>query len=404
MTQPMGPATERLHLIDSLRAVALFGVIVMNIMAMVMGFVGADVAATAKPWDMAAGLFDLVLLQGKARSTFALLFGVGFGILMARAAARGDGFTGFYMRRMTALLALGVFNLLFLFWGDILIVYALLGMVLLLFRGWSQRGLLTLGLILVIVPPLLLGLFEAITGAPAPNLAGLPAGQADAVMTATTPIYRDGSYLEVMAANVRYYVNHHLNDTAYAVVYDIGVLGLFLLGLWTARAGVLSDVERWRPVLRRIVWVCLPLGLALSIAQATRRMGIPLDGAGYAFVSASYVGLPVMAFGYIAALSLLLTRAGKGLQPLLAPMGRMALTGYLASNLIGGFVWYGWGLGLIGQWNVGAINLLAIALSIGLCLFSALWLRRFRFGPVEWLWRSVSYGRLQPLRRESPQD
>lgn len=403
MTQLMGPATERLHLIDSLRSIALFGVIVMNVMAMVMGFVGAEVAAAAKPWDMAAALFDLVLLQGKARSTFALLFGVGFGILMARAAARGDGFTGFYMRRMTALLALGVFNLLFLYWGDILIVYALLGMVLLLFRSWSQRGLLTLGLVLVIAPPLLLGLFEAITGAPAPNLAGLPAGQADAVMTAAAPIYRDGTYLDVMAANVSYYVNHHLNDTAYAVVYEIGVLGLFLLGMWTARAGVLSDVERWRPVLRRIVWVCIPLGLVLSIAQATRRMGIPLDGAAYAFVSASYVGLPVMAFGYIAALSLLLTRAGKGLQPVLAPMGRMALTGYLASNLIGGFVWYGWGLGLIGRWNVGAINLLAIAIFIGLCLFSALWLRAFRFGPVEWLWRSVSYARLQPLRRVPPQ-
>jgi uncharacterized protein len=87
-------------------------------------------------------------------------------------------------------------------------------------------------------------------------------------------------------------------------------------------------------------------------------------------------------------------------------MGRKALTGYLASNLIGGAVWYGWGLGLMGVWNGAAMNLFALALFAGLCLFSAAWMRLFRFGPAEWVWRSLTYGSLQPLlrRRARPAD
>lgn len=76
----------------------------------------------------------------------------------------------------------------------------------------------------------------------------------------------------------------------------------------------------------------------------------------------------------------------------------MALTGYLGSNLIGSFVWYGWGLGLMGVWSGAAMNLFAFAVFAGLAVFSALWLAVFRFGPVEWVWRCISYGRLQPTR------
>ncbi|WP_395943353.1 DUF418 domain-containing protein [Brevundimonas sp.] len=398
MSEATTPAA-RVQVIDTLRALALYGVITMNLMAMVMGLIGAEIVPKAGPIDYVFATFDLVLLQGKARSTFALLFGVGFGMLMVRAAQRGQAFTGFYLRRMSALLLFGLINLAVLFWGDILILYALLGMVLLLFRGWSNRAILAAGLILVIGPPLALGLFEAATGAPAPNLAGLTPEQAEGVMSASAPIYRAGDGLAYVRANLAYYVDHHLTDTAYAFVYELGVLGLFLLGLWTARTGVLAGVEAWRPFLRRVAWICLPVGLVLSALHASRRMGIDVEGAAYALVSAAYVGLPIMAFGYVAILALLLTRGGRFLQPLLSPMGRMALSGYLASNAIGSFVWYGWGLGLMGRTNVTGMNLFALAVFGSLCVFSAVWLSVFRFGPVEWLWRCLSYARWQPLLR-----
>ena len=179
----------------------MFGVITMNLVAMVAGLIGEEIFARAQPVDLAFAAFDLVFLQGKARSTFALLFGVGFGILMSRAAARGDGFVGFYMRRMTALLAIGLLNLAFLFWGDILILYALLGMVLLAFRGLGNRAVLSLGLLLVIVPPLVAGALELATGGPLPNLAGLSQTEVGQLMPASAPAYRGDAFGAYVQAN-----------------------------------------------------------------------------------------------------------------------------------------------------------------------------------------------------------
>ncbi|GAA0624774.1 DUF418 domain-containing protein [Brevundimonas kwangchunensis] len=401
----MVPVAERLVLLDTLRAIALFGVIVMNITAMVMIFKAPAVLAAAGPVDLGIGLFDLVFLQGKARSAFAFLFGVGFGILMQRAQARGAGFGAFYLRRMLILLGIGAANLAFLYWGDILIVYALLGMVLLLFRNASQRLLLALGLALILAPPLFAGMIEAVTGAPLPSLAGMTPGQVEAGYGALAPAYLSGDYMDFICANLRYYLLHNVGETGPVIVYDLGVLGLFMLGVWAARRGLFEDIERHRPVLRRLVWIALPLGLLLSAVHATRRLGLPVDGVVYGVVSAAYMGLPIMAFGYLAALTLYINRKGQWLTRLLAPMGRMALTGYLASNAIGSFVWYAWGLGRINDvaWLTTLVmNGLAIAVFVGLCVFSAVWLRVFRFGPAEWVWRSLTYGQPQPMRRAAP--
>ncbi|BAK65431.1 hypothetical protein SLG_07560 [Sphingobium sp. SYK-6] len=393
------PAADRVHLLDALRAIALFGVILFNITGMVGAWAGSEVLSKATPLDLGFIAFDLILIQGKARACFALLFGVGFGLMMDRAAASGRRFVPFHLRRMTVLLLIGCCNLAFLFFGDILILYALIGMLLLAFRGLSNRALLVSGLVLLLVPPVAIGLGEAVTGAPLPNLAGLDPAQAETWMATLAPAYRSPHYLDFVAANLRYYLMRDGVETADAIMYDLSVLGLFVIGLWTARCRVLFDVEHWRPFLRRVAWWTLPIGLVFSLVFATRRMGIEATGVLHGLVTASYAGLAFMAFGYVALLALFLTGKGEGLQRALAPAGRMALTGYLASNAIGGFVWYGWGLGQLGKWNGAAINLLGCAIFAALWLFSALWMRAFRFGPAEWIWRSLSYGKAQPLLR-----
>ncbi|RYY23776.1 MAG: DUF418 domain-containing protein [Sphingomonadales bacterium] len=395
----MAPNSDRLHLIDALRAIALFGVITFNFTAMVMAFAGGEIMSRATSVDMGFATFDLVLIQGKARACFALLFGLGFGILMERAAAKGQGFTAFYLRRMLVLLGIGLLNLAFLFWGDILILYAVLGMGMLLFRNASDRALLWMGFALILVPPLVSGAIEGVTGVPIPNFAGLSPAAVDTVMYDTAPIYRGDDYWAYVAQNLRYYLDHYRTETGYVAMYDTSVLGLFMLGFWVARQRIAADVAAWRPVLIKLVWWCLPIGLVLSVIHATRRMGIPFEGWGYAGVTAAYAGLAIAAIGYIALFCLLIGGSGRWLQKPLAPMGRMALTGYLASNAIGSFVWYGWGLGLLGKWSMTAVNLLALAVFVGLCVFSALWLSIFRFGPAEWVWRSLTYGSLQPLLR-----
>ena len=391
MSETTGPA--RLPVIDSLRALALWGVITMNIMAMVMALDAAAVIEKAAPLDYAVAAFDLILIQGKARSVFAFLFGVGFGLLMSRT---GPGFVGFYLRRMSVLLTLGVINLVFLFWGDILILYALLGMVLILFRRWSDKAILWLGLTLILVPPLVAGIIEVVTGAPIRGLSGLTPGEGWALIEARAPIYADGSYLQFMASNLRYYADHHLHDTADVLTYDLGVMGLFLLGLWTARKGVFADIPTWRPVLKRIALFSLPVGFVLSAIHGSGRMGIEAGPVFSTVVTAAYVGLPIMAMGYAAMFTLWLSGGGRWLQRALTPMGRMALTGYLASNLIGGFVWYGWGLGLMGQINVAGMGAIAFGVFLTLCIFSAIWLKVFRQGPAEAVWRRLSGRRTRP--------
>ena len=394
----MAPVSERIDIIDSLRAAALCGVIVYNIVAMVGGFLGAQLLASAGPADLASAATVIVLVQGKARTCFALLFGIGFGILMDRANARGQQFTAFYLQRMAILLAIGLFNLSFLFFGDILVLYALLGMAMLPFRGWSNRALLLAGLALIVVPPLAAGAYEAMSGAPLPNLAGMTPAQVDALMPASLPAYQGHDFAAYVAANWAYYIDLYRAETSATLVYNASVLGLFLLGLWTARTGVLADVERFRPFLRRVAWWCIPLGLALSVLQGTRRMGIPLAGALHGAVTAAYAGVSIAGFGYIALACLLLTRQARPLQAALAPLGRMALTGYLGSNAIGAFVFYGWGLGLMTHFSAAGLFAFGLAIFLASCVASAAWMRAFRFGPAEWLWRSLTYGRAALMR------
>ena len=394
--QPQFRREQRDPMIDSIRAIALLGVIVMNIGAMVMRFVGSEIMADATPVDLGAMLFDLALFQGKARSAFAFLFGVGFGILLQRAEREHTNFTAFYLRRMAALILFGLINQAFFFWGDILVLYGLLGMAMLPLRKLSDRSLLRSGLVLVLVPPLATGLIEALLGRP---LGGLipPADSAPFFATLMT-----GSYAEVVAANLPQTVLRYAGDTAHMIVYASGVLGLFMLGAWSVRKNIPFDAQAHQSQLRRIALIGLPVGFVLGGVHASRLIGIQADGLFGAFVTAAYVGLPVMALGAISALALWFSTSASRLQRLLAPAGRMALTNYLASGLLGGLVFYGYGLGLAREFSGAGINLLALALFVLLALFSHAWLTRFRFGPAEWLWRCMSDLRLHPFRRAAP--
>ena len=392
------PLTGRVALVDTLRALALFGVILMNITSMVMMFMAPAVLERADLADMIFGTADLVLLQGKARSCFALLFGVGFGVMLLRAESAGAGFDRFFLRRMAGLLLFGVVNQVFLFWGDILATYALVGASLLLFRHWPDRRLLITAALLVLGVPLLHGVLEVVFGV---LPVAMSAAQADASANAALASYQQAHYgPAVMAANVLVLVQIWASDIAYKTVYVCSVLGLFMLGLVIARRGVLFNVEAHRPLLRRVAWIALPVGLVFSVLHATESFGwdpgMPLA----ALVSASYMGLPLMSLGYVATFALLLQRRAPGLVRLLAPAGRMALTNYLASGILGALVFHGYGFGLMGKLSMTAMNLVAIGIFLLLVAFSHAWLRWFRYGPVEWLWRSLSYGHVPRMWRE----
>lgn len=388
---------ERIELIDAIRAVALLGVIVMNFGAMVMRFVGKDVMAHPTTLDISLVAADAILVAGKARAAFAFLFGLGFGILLFRAETKGGDFRGYFTRRMLALLGFGAINQVFLFWGDILMAYALLGLVLMALRDLPARFLLMAGLTLIFTPPLAQAVAEWLNGGALPGLIALDAKAETArALTALT----SANYFDAVAFNAAQNLLRHGTQTAHMIVYDLNVLGLFMLGAWSVRSGLVHNLAANRRFLKRIIIAGLLIGLPLSVVNALPFLGIKAEGPLGLAITLSYFGISVLAFGYIAALALAFGRERSRAVKIFAPAGQMALTNYLASGAIGSWIFYGYGLDLLRKVGIVEFNLIGIGIFAGLALFSHLWLAIFRYGPMEWLWRSLSYGRLQPMLRE----
>ena len=378
---------HRLQHIDAMRALALLGVIVMNIGSMVMFVNGRETMSSATPADLGVAAADLLVLLGKARSCFAFLFGAGFAIMMLRAEASGRDFSAFFTRRMAVLLLFGLINQIFLFWGDILVTYSLLGFALMLVMAKSTRWLLRAGLALALLPPLVHALIEIAVGHP---LTGLIEPDRMAESARRLSAYSSPSYFDAVVENARSGAMEHVLGTAHMLVYDFSVFGLFLLGSWAVQTGILIRPGDHRPLLRRIVWVTLPLGLLLSGLNASSLLGLKAQGLLRAAVTASFVGVPILAFAYLALLGLWFSRSAKRLQAFLAPAGRMSLTNYLLSGTFGCWYFYGYGLGQLRAHSLAGLTLVGVGIWLAVVLFSHAWLSLFPMGPAEFLWRRWS--------------
>ncbi|HQW66300.1 MAG TPA: DUF418 domain-containing protein [Gemmatimonadales bacterium] len=404
---------SRATLIDALRGFALFGVCLGNILTGFAWWTPTEHApvtsALQLPTDNLAYFLTHAFVDGKFYSIFSLLFGLGFALQLTR---RSDEPTALqlYRRRLRILMAIGFVHLA-LFWiGDILLFYALLGFILLRLRGTEDRRLLRWTVVLLLMP-VLFALPKVIT--PFATL-GLPFflpaefvargfGFDLTSPTLITDIFIRGDLLTVMKGNV---VGIFFR---YGDLLDSGrpfkVLAMFLLGLLIGRHRAWERLDHFAPLLRRVLALGLVIGLPMSLGQAwvaglprETTMGgwrVLLDSALYA------LGVVPLALAYAAAFVLLWRIPGwQGRLAFLAPTGRMALTNYLMQTLIGITLFYGIGFGLGMRLGATWFPLLALLILIVQTLFSQWWLARYRFGPMEWVWRSLTYGRRQPLRRE----
>lgn len=389
VASPYRPERARMAHIDALRGLALLGVIVMNVGAMAMSIDAQRVLAASTGPEMGLMAADILLMFGKARASFAFLFGAGFALLLGRAAAHGADFKTFYVRRLLVLLGFGLLNQIFLFWGDILVTYALLGFILLGCRNWSDGAMLKAGLILALVPPVAHAAAEFATGGSLPDFSALAIGDR---MARGLAAYSSSSYLDAVRENILLGVTRYGSGTAHMVVGDLAIFGLFLLGAWSVRSGLLTDPQAHARTLRRVACWCIPAGLLFSFANMLPMLGIRPDGAAGAAITASSLTVPVLAAGYLAGLSLLFTRRSGAVRSLLAAAGRMALTNYLLSGTIGSWVLYGWGLGLLPHFGIAELTAFGVGLFLALSLLSRMWLAVWPQGPAEVLWRRLAYG------------
>ena len=401
---PIG-ADERSTLLDALRGYALFGILIANMVWFIgFGFL-EDAQRDALPLSRFDDLSEFLiewLVWGKFYSIFSLLFGIGFAIQLGRLEQRGEGVPR-YLRRLFYLFLIGLAHLLLLWHSDIVALYALMGAVLLLFRHASDRNLIRWAAALWLIP---------IAWSAAIHFAG---------MRPAAPIFEhaiailQSMNIDIMAplqhygsGDIALHLRAHQGEIFIRIadlVYEMRftkVLGMFLIGLWVGRRAVYARLDQYAPLLRRMAKVGLGLGLPLSLAKAVLTMTAGDDRTLRFATEFFYVlGTPTLALGYAAGFALLWAKGQRGLLEWAAPAGRMALTNYLMQTILQSAIFYGWGLGMIGKLGLVFVFPLSIALFALQVVYSRWWLARFRFGPVEWMWRSLTYGQRQPMRLEN---
>jgi uncharacterized protein len=387
---PPRPIAERIHALDVLRGVAIAGILFANVLVFFGLFVMPPEQVAALPSaaaDDVASFIERVLVEGKFYSIFSLLFGIGFGVQLARG---GDAALPRFRRRLWILLAIGAIHAVFIWAGDILMLYAMLGFTMPWFARKSERELLKWTGILLAIPTALYVIALAGWMLAGPHPEGDSGAGFPPAIFAMFEAVGTGGIAEAFRANLVLLVGRWMD--LLATMRFPKVLGMFVLGLWTVRTGLALDPGAHRAALARWSAIGLAVGIPANVVAvwAVHHWEyLPPSPGGLLGVAMQGVGFPVLAIGYAATIALLVV-SGRRLMSAFAPVGRMALTNYLMQSVVCVILSYGFGFGL--WWKVGASTAMAIAAAIVLMQIplSALWLSRYRQGPVEWLWRRLT--------------
>jgi uncharacterized protein len=395
-------AGERITLIDALRGFALAGVLLANL----TWFTGYQRLPLERALEFPTAEVDRIVVlliwffvDGKFITLFSFLFGLGFAVQLMRAEERGVGIRPVYLRRMGVLFLFGALHLFLLWHGDILMVYALMGFLMVLFVRRSDRFLLIWGFVLGGVLSLLLILAFFILMGPE----ALGGAERETFNLHMFKAFTEGNYAQAVRANVRDFFSILGKMLIFLFPF---VLGRFLLGFWAGRKGLFHDPEGNRLLLEKIQrwggWAGLVIWLVLTglMAAALYEL-IPEESPWFMLLALMGLGSIFLAAFYASTFALLyLDPKWKRRLDVLAPVGRMALTNYLGQSLVSVLVFWGWGLGLAGRYDIGPTIYLVywILLFTLQVIFSQWWLARYRFGPFEWIWRSMTYRKWQPMR------
>ena len=408
-TEPLAPVApgERIQILDVLRGIALFGVLAANIWLWFSGIMFRFPAYNADVWsfspDSLAFLFIAFFISGKAITTFSFLFGLGFAVQMQRAEARGQGIGLHHARRLAVLLLFGAIHAVLLWYGDILMAYALLGFVLLLFRRRRDRTLLIWAAVLIVAVPVALGAVPLVMAllnpaAEGPDPAAMLTQMAER-NSGLLALFASGDPAQIVRGNLQMLQQQWLTPK---VTFLISLFGVFLIGLFAGRRRIFEDPMAHHALLRRIMVYGFAIGVPATAVSLGLRSIPPeefmaLTWMPLVMAATTTIGMVPFALAYIASATLLMQqRAWRERLLHFAPVGRMALTNYLAQTVICISIYY-FG-GLVGRAGPLFGLLLALVIFPLQMAFSAWWLARYRFGPMEWLWRTMTYGRAQPMR------
>lgn len=395
-------STERHIILDALRGFALLGICLANYPEFSLYTFRSPENMAAMPSagiDRITHFLQYILIDGKFYTLFSILFGIGFSIILSNAAKKGANGLRIFYRRMAVLACIGLLHLMLLWSGDILLLYALLGMLLPMFRKVSDKGVLTVATVFLLIPIAV----DAVTqvygirlSAPAVrqqwhycNLYGITEENFGYWLRDADSYGQVFQFL-VQGAWVR--VQEFVDGNRYFKVF-----GLFLLGFYIGRNRLYADLASRAALLKKVATCGFLVGLSLSVLYAWSATGHPWGKTVHTVIYT--VSVYPMGVAYMTGIGLVfLNTKDLRLWRLLAAPGRMALTNYIGQSCLGIFLFYGIGCGLGASLGLLETEVIAFAVFILQVLFSLCWLQIFRFGPLEWIWRMLTYGKWMNLK------
>ncbi len=394
---PVG-SDERIAFLDILRGFAVMAIFVVNIKAMVMPFAWySNPTLWATETEQLIAMVQRFVVDDKWRTTFTALYGAGLLMIFDRMAAKGAGI-GRLATRNLWLAAFGAIHLLLIWMGDILFVYGVTGLLAMLFVRMGTGKLFTFGLVMLVLGMLWMAFFAA---GPAFD---------DDLYAKLAPMF-----WEPTEASLQQESDAMLGSVGDQIMSRVVAAPMFILfyfligGMWLMTLGLMvTGMGLFRAGLYRGAWplvATLPLALVFLCAAwgLDAYQVFQLEAADYDFAKYSLLNGVAMtdgvlgAFGYACLISALVSM-GLKFGPV-AAVGRMAFTNYITCSLIGTTLAGGHGFRLFGEMDLVSITFVTFATFLAMLIWSPLWLRFFRFGPLEWVWRSLVYGKVQPLRR-----
>jgi uncharacterized protein len=393
--------------LDTVRGVAVMGILLANIPAFAFpmaAYFSPLAAGTPSPADMAAWLINYAFVEGRLRGLFSFLFGASMLLITDRGAGSGRSLAQVHGPRLAVLFAFGIAHLYLVWRGDILAHYALVAIPALAFVRASTRKLLIAGVVFALLSLLISagGYFALLDSASrdtpgaiatwngfAESFGRPPQASLDAEIAAMR-----GSWLD----QINYRVKHAADPLTSVIVIGPQTLAAMLFGMAAYRSGLLTgDWQRGR--LWRWAGGGLLLSLPLYLAVGWYVMARGFDQRDVFFgtlVAGDVLRWPGIV-GY-AALIVALAQPGGWLTGRIAAVGRAAFSNYLGTSILVTFIFYGWGLGLFGALTRAQLYLVPPVIWLVMLAWSKPWLERFRYGPLEWLWRSLARGAPQPMR------
>jgi uncharacterized protein len=397
--EPIDPK-KRIEILDVLRGFALLGILFNNILYFSgYTFQPFDALRQTPTFRLDETLYSFldIVITAKFYTLFSILFAVGFYLQLSRHADDASDFLKVYRRRLFILLLIGVLHSLFWF-GDILFMYSLIGFVLLLFRNMNKAKLFRLALFFILLPTVIdfaLLVFTQASGTVQPALAHTT--YPDMTPAAVMSIFKNGSVSDLFHQNI-----HHLIWKWLAFIPSgriVTTFGIFVLGYYLSSINFFEE----KVTSIKLLYLGFVAGFSttvLAVAMGGNPYQFPptlSDSLNKTLLVVGQIG--ICCFYVVSIARLLLTPSGKKILGYLRPVGRMALTNYISQSLICVFIFYNCGFNLIGELGLVYVVCIAIGIIVIQVILSNLWLHHFEFGPLEWVWRSLTYRKRIMIRR-----